>query len=94
MILEKSLGSLTIKIISTKTKKNQEPCSKGSMKLHILKKFAKNNPSSLLIGNATIKIMQQMTEYFNQYFTSIGRALKIVLHQKKTLFWLFLGPKA
>ena len=34
-----------------------------------------------------------MTEHFNQYFTSIGRAFKIVLHQKKHFLGYFQDRK-
>ena len=70
-----------------KTKKIQEPCGKGSMKLCILKKAHKtNSPSSLLVDNETITNIPQMAEHFNQYFTSIGKTLQKSIPPTKRQF--------
>ena len=60
-------------------KKNSGALWQGINEIIYFKKAHKTiSPSSLLVGNETITNITQMTEHFNQYFTSIGKTL----HQK------------
>ena len=60
-------------------KKNSGALWQGINEIIYSKKAHKTiSPSSLLVGNETITNITQMTEHFNQYFTSIGKTL----HQK------------
>ena len=58
-------------------KKNSRALWQGINEIIYSKKAYKtNSPSSLLVDNKTITNIPQMTEHFNQYFTSIGKNLQ------------------
>ena len=69
-------------------KKNSGALWQGINEIIYFKKAHKTiSPSSLLVGNETITNITQMTEHFNQYFTSSEKPLiKKVFQQLKDTF--------
>ena len=69
-------------------KKNSGALWRGINEIIYFKKAHKTiSPSSLLVGNETITNITQMTEHFNQYFTSSEKPLiKKVFQQLKDTF--------